>query len=417
MVAASSLIFAFSAIGALAVPIIPPLNVSPGIELKGGPGRFGQRKPGNSVGIRAIPNPTYKPDGKRALKKVLSKYGLELPSALRDIDLERRADGTVEAKPGQYDIQYVCPVTVGSQKLNLNFDTGSADLWVFSSIMPKSQQGGHKIYTPGSGAKQVKGATWKIQYGDGSGASGTVYKDTVSIGNTVVKSQGVELAKTVSDSFSSDDFADGLVGLAFGSINTVQPKQEKTFFENAMSGLSSAVLTADLRHQEAGSYDFGTIDNAKYQGEIQYAPVDNSQGFWQFDAPSYSIGSNSTHLRHSSGATAIADTGTTLLLVSNQIAKEYYAQVHGAKLDNEQGGYTFSCSASLPDITISIGDKKATVPGSWMNYAPITDGSSTCFGGLQGYDGDMFIYGDIFFKAFFSVFDYENQQFGFAAKA
>jgi aspergillopepsin I len=28
----------------------------------------------------------------------------------------------------QYDSEYLCPVTVGSQTLNLDFDTGSSDL-------------------------------------------------------------------------------------------------------------------------------------------------------------------------------------------------------------------------------------------------------------------------------------------------
>jgi aspergillopepsin I len=41
----------------------------------------------------------------------------------------------------------------------------------------------------------------------------------VTIGGTTVEGQAVELAKTVSSTFVSDG-ADGLVGLAFSSINT-----------------------------------------------------------------------------------------------------------------------------------------------------------------------------------------------------
>lgn len=37
-------------------------------------------------------------------------------------------DGTVAANPTEYDSQYLTPVTVGGQTLNLDFDTGSADL-------------------------------------------------------------------------------------------------------------------------------------------------------------------------------------------------------------------------------------------------------------------------------------------------
>lgn len=42
---------------------------------------------------------------------------------------------------------------------------------------------------------------------------------TVVIGGTTVKKQVIELAKKVSSAFTSDK-ADGLVGLAFNSINT-----------------------------------------------------------------------------------------------------------------------------------------------------------------------------------------------------
>ena len=41
---------------------------------------------------------------------------------------------------------------------------------------------------------------------------------------------------------------------------------------------------------------------------------------------------------------------------------------------------------------------------------------ASCFGALQGNDGNMMIYGDIFFKSYFAVFDLENTKFGFAKK-
>ncbi|KAJ6256488.1 Penicillopepsin [Drechslerella dactyloides] len=412
MVATQALLIAASALGAMAAPALPPMHVSPGIELPNGPGRFGQKKASGSsdLNVRAIPNPKFKPDGKRALQRVLAKYNLNTPDYLREIVRRDGGDGhgTVNAQPGDDDIEYLCEITIGDdkhqQKFNLDFDTGSADLWVFSDLLPKSQQSGHRTYksdSRSSSATKMSGSSWRISYGDGSSASGDVYTDAVTIGGLTVQKQAIELAKKVSSSFVSDTL-DGLVGLAFSSINQVSPRPQKTFLENVMSQLDEKVLTADLKHQETGTYEFGNIDKSKYTGEITYTDVDNSQGFWEFDA--------------GNGATAIADTGTTLLLMSNSIVKKYYSKVKGAKLDNTQGGYTFPCNTKLNDLTVTVGDGQATIPGKYLNYAPVSEGSSTCFGGLQGYDGNMYIYGDIFLKAFYSIFDFGNTRFGWASK-
>jgi aspergillopepsin I len=94
--------------------------------------------------------------------------------------------------------------------------------WVFSSELPRAQQSGHSVYNPSKSdtAEELEGATWNITYGDGSGASGNVYLDTVNVGGTEVTKQAVELADTISDQFQQDENNDGLLGLAFSSINT-----------------------------------------------------------------------------------------------------------------------------------------------------------------------------------------------------
>lgn len=84
-----------------------------------------------------------------------------------------------------------------------------------------SQVNGQTTYKPGKSttAKLVPGSTWSISYVDGSGASGTVYNDTVTIGGLVVTSQAVEIAKAVSGGFTADPDRDGVVGLAFSNQN------------------------------------------------------------------------------------------------------------------------------------------------------------------------------------------------------
>jgi aspergillopepsin I len=305
--------------------------------------------------------------------------------------------------------------------LSLDFDTGSSDLWVFSSETPWGSVNGQATYNPflSNTSTKIPNAKWSISYGDGSASSGDVYTDKVTVGGLTVSKQAVEAAQTVSASFTSDSNNDGLLGLAFSSINTVTPNRQKTFFDNAKAALDAPLFTADLKHGVAGSYNFGFIDQAAYTGDITYTPVDSSQGFWKFSASGYSIGTGNFSSTEISG---IADTGTTLLLLPASIVKAYYAKVSGARYDSNQAGYVFSCAATLPDFTFGVGNAKITIPGSYINFAPVdgSDGTDTqCYGGIQEDTGIGFaVYGDIALKAAFVVFDGGNTtRLGWASKA
>ncbi|KAH8899317.1 Asp-domain-containing protein [Thozetella sp. PMI_491] len=416
---------------------------------------------GSTFRLQQQPNKNYNMVGRgpRALAKVYTKFGLSLPPELllllEEILLElgllksgggsgtgsgsgigrgnSTAPGTnatdganqgeVSAVPQLFDSEYLASVQIGTppQTLNLDFDTGSSDLWVFSSETPKTQVNGQKLYNieSSSTAKSLQGATWSIRYGDGSSSSGDVFLDTVSVGGVTVTSQAVESAKQVSSSFSNDTASSGLLGLAMSSINQVSPTPQKTFFENAKEQLAMPLFTANLKKAAAGNYNFGFIDNTEFTGSISFTAVNATQGFWQFETSGFSVGNGAAV---SSPHQAIADTGTTLLMLPQSIVQAYYAQVKSATSSAQAGGFTFSCSEQLPDLTLDIGGYKAVVPGEVINFAPVDTNdfatAKTCFGGIQASNGLPFaIYGDIFLKAQFVVFQGTNPpQLGFASK-
>lgn len=286
--------------------------------------------------------------------------------------------------------------------------------WVFSTDMPSSQASGHTAFNPSKSSSwsALSGYTWQISYGDSSTASGTVGTDIVNIGGATVTKQAVELATQVSSSFTQDTANDGLVGLGFSIINTVQPQQQKTWLENIQGQLEQPVFTADLG---ANTYEFGTIDSSKYTGDVHFTTIDSSMGFWQFSSPSYSVGGKTSAC--STCDPAIADTGTSLIIMDDDIVTAYYQQVSGASLDQTQGGYVFPCGTILPQFGIAIGsDFVATVEGTDMSYAEVSQG--TCLGALQPNGGNgIQILGDAFLKNYFAVFDAGNKSFGVAAKA
>ena len=79
--------------------------------------------------------------GPIALDQALGKFakvGLSASPAVKAAALKAAAteDGTVAASPEQFDQAYLEPVSIGGQTLNLDFDTGSSDLYVFK---PNSQ--------------------------------------------------------------------------------------------------------------------------------------------------------------------------------------------------------------------------------------------------------------------------------------
>ncbi|MCJ1332607.1 Type I transmembrane sorting receptor [Thelotrema lepadinum] len=363
--------------------------------------------------INQVANPNFSGrHGPSHYAKAARKYGLEVSIKTTAAAVTGAAmvagsiaPGSIGANPvgsGGVIVEYICPVTIGSQEFQLDFDTGSSDLWVAGA----GAAGAQETYNPTSSA--LAGQSWSIQYGDGSTASGDVYSDSVTIGGAAVTGQSVELAEIADGTFFSGG-SDGLLGLGFSNGNTILPQHANTWFDNAIAQGLPAVFAAKLTASSPGSYDFGLVNNASFTGELSYTDVDSSEGHWMFTPDE--------------GEKGIVDTGTTLILLSSGGTSDYYSGT-GATYDSEQQGYIFDCTTTLPDFSITIGSYKATVPGSDINFNPAgedANGNALCFGAIQsnGDEIDFAIYGDAFLKSQYVVFDkrYGSERLGFAAQA
>lgn len=63
------------------------------------------------------------------LAKAYSKYGATVPS---NVAAAAAASGSATTKPGQGEEEYITKITVGDATLNIDIDTGSADLYVLT---------------------------------------------------------------------------------------------------------------------------------------------------------------------------------------------------------------------------------------------------------------------------------------------
>jgi hypothetical protein len=257
-----------------------------------------------------------------------------------------------------------------------------------------------------------------IQYGDGSTASGTCGSDTLNLGGLSIENQTVESAAKLSTQFAQGT-GDGLLGLAFSSINTVtdadgQPDPAATPVTNLINQgsvpteaqlFTSAFYSQRDENSPPSFYTFGYIDQdlvSASGSEISWVDVDDSQGFWSFASESATINGQGIT---SGGNTAIADTGTTLALMSDEVVDALYKQIPGATYDSSQQGYVFPTSVTveqLPDFSVAVGEKQFVIQKEALAFALADE--SHWYGGVQSRGTMTFdILGDVFLRNIYAV--------------
>ncbi len=96
-----------------------------------------------SFKVKRVEVPNYKPNGPKAYKRALLKFGFDDISFVPGGEVASRIkaataasistgeeDGETPAAPTQNDAQFLSPVNVGGQTLIMNFDSGSSDTYV-----------------------------------------------------------------------------------------------------------------------------------------------------------------------------------------------------------------------------------------------------------------------------------------------
>jgi len=318
------------------------------------------------------------------------------------------------------DAQYYGPISLGSppQNFTVVFDTGSSNLWVPSkkcspfNIACKL----HKKYDATKSSTYVEnGEKFSIQYGSGS-LSGFLSQDVLDIGGLAVQNQ--VFAEAVDEPglvFIIAKF-DGILGMAYETISVdhVTPVWYNILSQNLVtSPIFSFWLDKNPRGSSGGEITLGGVNSNLYTGNFTYVPI-TSETYWEFKADGFKLGGVDLGYCPSGGCRAIADTGTSLIIGPTATINALNKKL-GAVVTNGEGIF-LSCDVitKLPDIAITLNGFDFVLKPS--EYVLQVQGN--CISGFAGMDlqglNDFYIIGDVFLSTYYSVFDFGNNQVGFA---
>ncbi|RDX53186.1 protease [Lentinus brumalis] len=312
------------------------------------------------------------------------------------------------------DVEWAGNIKIGTppKTFLIDFDTGSADLWIPSSSCSHCASSKSKYHNSASSTGAKKSGTFEIRYADGSNATGPIYTDTVTVGG--VKATGQYFAAVTSESpnFAQDPI-DGVLGLAFPSISRLR---QNPFFvtASAQKSVNDAAFAFKLASNGSELYLGGT-DASLYEGAVEYHNVSSTIGYWIINGASAEVNGKSVV----SGFDTIIDSGTSIMYGPPAAVQAFYKAIPNSKLYDESGGfYTFPCR-NPPQVAFNWGGKSWTISAENFNFGETEQGSGECVGTLAGQDlglGDnTWLLGDSFMKNVYSVFSFSKNAVGFAA--
>ncbi|EJT80702.1 aspartic endopeptidase [Gaeumannomyces tritici R3-111a-1] len=254
--------------------------------------------------VALLRNPTYHPSGTKIYVSLMARHGFKPtkpgPYCYRNRMHQRglanvpgAAGGRVRMERGLMkgegagggsvkqitpddqcsDAVYLCEVEVGTpaQKLKLEFNTSSSELWVCAPSQNLGSDSPGSFGAERSTSYRSMNSSWMAKGGDGSSASGGTGVGQVSIGGLRVKEQVIQLAMHI-EGHPAPRGADGCLGLSIPQTKTITengvPDPQDTLITNLMSRselpkdaqLFTAVFDRSGDKEDEAFCTFGHID-------------------------------------------------------------------------------------------------------------------------------------------------------------
>lgn len=325
------------------------------------------------------------------------------------IPVVKKSKSGREPLTGHSDNFWSGEITIGTppQTFNADFDSGSANTWVNSQTCQQGCSAACNKYDHSSSSTYVKnGTAFSIAYGSGS-ASGVLSQDTTSIaGLTVTKNKFAELNVNAVSLCA-------IVGLGFQNlaVDGVMPFLQQVHLENPDVEPDFAFYLAEDPNHESGELVLGGADPADFSGKLVTAPVIPATPGLNLGNPFWQVAASITVAGQYGGTYAVPgaviDSGTTMIYANNNVNAGINLDLGEANLGCE------NVKKNGPDVTFSLAGANFTLKGA--DYASQDAALASCVGIQPPPEGLVVtIFGDIFMRKVYSVFNLEKRTISFA---
>ncbi|CAG8440486.1 5085_t:CDS:10 [Ambispora leptoticha] len=347
---------------------------------------------------------------------------------------------------------FYSPIQVGNppQKFHVQFDTGSAELWLPSIECKSAVCQSRGLFDPFKSSTCImeRHSLWDIEYADGDKAEGYYVQDTIWIGGAKADNQTFGLALTESDGWKDQEKIDGVFGLGFSFNNAdihIPVTPIETLFNQYQISKRVFAVYFQQPNSKHGEYTFGGIDRTQYNGKINWVhlskhidtdwiiPIDelilypsSIAAYFPVDSFDYQSEDDQNGVYIGSGH-ALIDTGTTSIILPSAIVHEFHTSIPQARYDGETNLWAFPCSFKESDgiaATVVLAKREFNVPWkkvvgevSWKKeeMAGVID-EDYCESWVNAMDEDdnEWILGAAFLTTTYTVFDMDSKKIGFA---
>lgn len=247
---------------------------------------------------------------------------------------------------------------------------------------------------------------------------GLIVHDVVHLGGLSAEVDFAVATNEPGKTFQAAKF-DGLLGLAWPTISVdgVVPVMQALYKDGQLDDpLFAFYLNND--DNVKGELTIGGYDKTHMKDEnINWVPV-VSDTYWTVALGGMTVNGQSV----TKVTNAIVDSGTSLIVGPRREVRSLAQQAGATEV--AAGQYSVDCSATLPDMQVSVGSGNAkydfTITGEALKIK-ICLGKffCQCLFGVAGMDlpEPLWILGDVMMREHYTIFDFGNNRVGFAELA